>query len=452
MLKILSLLQGIFLLKFAVVSSAYPVCDGGSADAALESLIDDHVDRLMELRLPSWGWVNTPRTLLGIQLSKMQSLFGLDRTLETMAQEMKDELDSTNIGKVALYVMAAKASCINPRNFSGIDIIDRIWKRMRLQFRYDKMSQRIPHDRWFRYSLAVQALCVCGEELTRYHIVRMARGQNDDGSWGDTHSVDDTNQVLLAIRCIQTQKTVVNRPYIRRLLQNSTIKAISFLESSVNADGDDVWIGNKYSTPGALLALQDVSDFSECNNAAESISNGLTADERAVALAQRLQAMRGRSVLALKDPSWTCVTPDPIPNGYLPDFNPEPSLECDDLLPGAMPPPGVTWIDVRLSVQKTLGANINDSFDLTLLVENVNEGNTLLQAMAQARCLGQFQFKTVIAAFGPSVRSVDGLQADRMDRQYWSLIDVVTEKSLPLGAGRYQPSDGQHILFKLRTW
>ena len=150
------------------------------------------------------------------------------------------------------------------------------------------MSQRIPDDRWFRYSLAVQALCVCGEELTRYHIVRMARGQNDDGSWGDTHSVgtslktndllitfssaqlifflflDDTNQVLLAIRCIQTQKTVVNRPYIRRLLRNSTIKAISFLESSVNADGDDVWIGNKYSTPGALLALQDISDFAEC--------------------------------------------------------------------------------------------------------------------------------------------------------------------------------------------
>ena len=82
---------------------------------------------------------------------------------------------------------------------------------------------------------------------------------------------------------------------------------------------------------------------------------------------------------------------DPIPDGYVPNYDPEPSLECDDLLPGAIPPPGVTWIDVRLSVQKTLGANINDSFDLTLLVENVNEGNTLLQAMAQARCLGQFQ-------------------------------------------------------------
>ncbi|CAK8680293.1 unnamed protein product [Clavelina lepadiformis] len=452
MFQIVTVFQISLLLSCSLVSSAYPACDGGSADAALESLIDDHVDRLMELRLPSWGWVNTPGAVLGIQLSKMQSLFGLDRTLETMAQEMKDELDSTNLGKIAHYAMATKASCQNPRNFSGVDIIDRIWKRMRFQFRYEKMSQRIPHDRWYRYGLAVQALCVCGEELTRYHIVRMARGQNDDGSWGDTHSVDDTNQVLLAIRCIQTQKTVVNRPYIRRLLRNSTIKAISFLESSVNADGDDVWIGNKYSTPGALLALQDISDFAECNMAAGSMSNGLAPDERIGAISQRLPAMRGRSVLTLKDPEWTCVTPDPIPDGYVPNYDPEPSLECDDLLPGAIPPPGVTWIDVRLSVQKTLGANINDSFDLTLLVENVNEGNTLLQAMAQARCLGQFQFETVITSFGPSVRSVDGLQADTMNRQYWSLVDAGTEKSLPLGAGRYQPSDEQHILFKLSTW
>lgn len=44
---------------------------------------------------------------------------------------------SMNLGKLALYVTAIQSCCLNPRNFSGIDLVERLRALSHKQFRYN---------------------------------------------------------------------------------------------------------------------------------------------------------------------------------------------------------------------------------------------------------------------------------------------------------------------------
>ncbi|CAK8680286.1 unnamed protein product [Clavelina lepadiformis] len=454
MLRIV-LLAGIYFV--ANILAEYPVCDNSEADIALEELIHENVDRLMELRRPGWGWVNTPEVVLSLQLSAAKKFFAVNETIATMDQEVQDEFDSSCIGKKALYVMAVKATCGNPRNFAGFDLVENLRNSIGTQFRYLRRRQESPSHGWYNYGLAIQALCLCNIEIPRSHIVNIIRGQDASGGFGNRKSVvDDTSQVLLALACIKDQSLPTRRRPLMTKLKTAIDKAVGFLQTSRNNELDDFWIGNKFSSPAALLALKETTDLSQssswfCNDIARSVSNGLWEDEPEATVAHRLPAMRGRSVLALKD-GWTCLDPDSIPEGYQPQYNPEKTLDCSTLLESN----GIfsfflPSIEVQLSVKKTLGSNNSTPYDYTVLVE-VEKGFTLLETMAKARCNNQFEFAVQSSSFGSFVTSVDSLEAVASQRQFWSLLDAQTGDFLSVGIDQYKPSHRDHILFKLSVY
>jgi len=63
-----------------------------------------------------------------------------------------------------------------------------------------------------------------------------------------------------------------------------------------------------------------------------------------------------------------------------------------------------------------------------------------------------FSFETRNYSIGPFVTSVNGEEAREDHHEYWALINGGTGQLLPLGVGKYLPSDNENIIFKLSTY
>ncbi|CAK8680288.1 unnamed protein product [Clavelina lepadiformis] len=339
--------------------------------------------------------------------------------------------------------MAVQSVCEDPREFGGINIIARILTNLKTQF--GETTQTQPKDGWYSYGLGIQALCVSNQHVPISTTLRIINGQSSDGSYGTFHSVDETGQMLLAAIC--ARKQVKNNFFLKRWLTLAINKASTFLLTDINLDNTgNIWIGNKYSTPAALLGLQKAGvTFGMCNVIAHNMANGLEATEPEGALSQRLPAMSGKSVLVLGSDDWTCLVPDPIPAGYVPSYTPDATSECYNVSASG-------HISVKLSVQDSIGANVSGPYDSTQQVNNVENGNTLLQVMTQAQCEGIFQFETTPSSFGEYVVTVNGVTANDTIHQYWALINANTLQYLSVGVSQYVPGDGENILFQLSVW
>ena len=69
------------------------IADEASSTRNVNDVIDEHVSRLMSTRHSDWGWYNTPRVVIALQLSKPESFFGRNRSVEAMKQEFSSEGD-----------------------------------------------------------------------------------------------------------------------------------------------------------------------------------------------------------------------------------------------------------------------------------------------------------------------------------------------------------------------
>lgn len=71
--------------------------------------------------------------------------------------------------------------------------------------------------------------------------------------------------MLLAIQCFKNQFNVIRNPNLSARINRAIELGIGYLESSVNVQGGDTFIGNRYSTPEALLALNELSKDTAVN-------------------------------------------------------------------------------------------------------------------------------------------------------------------------------------------
>ena len=69
------------------------IADEASSTRRVNGFINEHVSRLIYLRHSDWGWYNTPRVVIALQLSKPESFFGRNRSVEAMKQEFSSEGD-----------------------------------------------------------------------------------------------------------------------------------------------------------------------------------------------------------------------------------------------------------------------------------------------------------------------------------------------------------------------
>nr|XP_039274653.1 transcobalamin-2-like [Styela clava] len=429
--------------------STYETCGDDNSEDVI-SVINATVDRLMELRHPNWGWTNTPEVVLGLQLSAQENFFGRCKALEQMEIEINDDINSMNIGKLALYAMAVKSSCKNPRSFAGKNLVKVLNQRVKKQFSYDGKPQTIPYDRYYRFGLAVGALCVNKRKTKNWVVRKLLKGQNTDGSFGDVHSVDDAAQILLALSCVKTE---VRPCYLTRKIKRSIAKLVYFLRSKVITESGDVWIGNKYSSPSSVLGLMEEDEEEPSTWRCGDIMGSLTVNpgslENEGAFSQRLPALAGDSYLNLMD-EWQCQDPVSIPPDYQPKCNTSDPSTCSPATPTNEPIPSIP-IDVRLTIftdpPPTVG-NVSNA-DVTV---TVNNGSTLYDAMVIARDNGLITFVSQTSTWGESIKSMQGVAADGAAHEYWALIDGATGQLLSKGVSSYVPSDGEQIVFRLKTW
>ena len=70
---------------------------------------------------------------------------------------------------------------------------------------------------------------------------------------------DETSQMLLAIKCLRKENWVRSDPVLRHRLHRAAHKARNYLVSRVVHERNNIYIGNKYATAEALLALKNGS-------------------------------------------------------------------------------------------------------------------------------------------------------------------------------------------------
>nr|XP_002130272.1 transcobalamin-2-like [Ciona intestinalis] len=435
-------------------ASCQTVCDGGPPSAVIEAKINEGIDRLMALRNQDWGWVNTPQAVLGLQLGRPGSIFGLNMTLSKIETEIGSQ-SNRNVGKLALYAMALKAICEDPSNFRGINVMQLVQQAMSAEFRSQNGTLNSkPRSHWYQLALGFQAQCVLGDSIVPIHLSKLIQYQNMNGSFGHSSSVDVTSMALLALSCVRDRNEVADTPILASKVNLAIQKAIVFLGRSVISDRNNVWFGNKYSTPGALLALKEANrdggpNIQYCSHVVESMLRQPLAEEFSAAVAQMLPALNGNSVLSLMG-NVTCPTPDPIPDQYQPADVTSLVHSCNDFQLGNF---FQEFFKVRINVRLSVITPDTNQVPYNVIeVPNVEKDNTLLQVLQQAQCNTDIEFETLNTAWGAMLVSVNGVRANPNKREYWALVDGSSGSFLPTGVSTYRPSDDEHIALKLATW
>ncbi|XP_002130272.2 transcobalamin-2-like [Ciona intestinalis] len=434
-------------------ASCQTVCDGGAPSVEVEAKINNGIDRLMALRNQEWGWVNTPLAVLGLQLGRPGSIFGLNMTLTKMESEIRDQ-SNRNVGKLALYAMALKANCEDPTNFRGINVMQLVQQAMSAEFSsQDKIRNSKSRSHWYQLALGFQAQCVLSGAIDPIHLSKLIQYQNMNGSFGPS-SVDVTSMALLALSCVRDRNDVADNPIFASKVNLAIQKAIVFLGQTVISDRNNVWFGNKYSTPGALLALKEANrngspNIQYCSHIVESMLRQPLAEEFSAAVADMLPALSGNSVLSLMG-NVSCPTPDPIPDQYQLAEVTNMEHNCNDFQLGNF---FQEFFKVRINVRLSVITPDTNQYPYNVIeVPDVEKDNTLLQVLQQAECNTDIEFETQNTAWGAMLVSVNGVRANSNKREYWSLVDGSSGSFLPTGVSTYQPSDDEHIALKLTTW
>ncbi|XP_077970796.1 transcobalamin-1-like [Styela clava] len=412
----------------------FKIC-GEENNKSVTKVINSAVDRLMELRHPSWGWTNTPEVVLGLQLSAQNKFYGRRKSLEKMRSEIDDDYKEMSIGKLAQYILAIQSMCENPRNFDGRNLLKTLEKRIR---------KENPDEQYYSFGLALGTVCVNGGHIKMSVVRNLLKKQNEDGSFGDKHSVDDAAQMILALKCVGSG---VRPRFLMKRVRESIKKLVNFLDSEVKVVEQNTFIGNKYSSPLSALALReadiDSTDTWKCKDVMKSLT-GFDVPETEGVLSQRIPSLAGNSYLDL-EVGWTCKAEVSIPQGYQPKCNPIDPQTCFPNVVGGIP------ISARLTIFTDMphAVNENPNTDVSVIIKN---GTKLHQAMIEAQADGLITFKTVSYSFGESVTSLQGVMADSSARQYWAMLNGKTGEILPVGISAYVPHDGDQIIFKLQTY
>ena len=169
-----------------------------------------------------------------------------DRHGMNIEETLKNFLDSKNATDgsltgilnsrdLALIIQAVISLCQDPRNFSGYDLIPPLLSGFAL-------FKKIPgFNNYFRYSIAVIALCNAGHRVPDDVVRELLNGANRTVSF---HSGDIDSLILQALSCIS------NSPYQNKVHRAAGRIATRLISKQNKTTGA---FGNQYSTAHAIM-------------------------------------------------------------------------------------------------------------------------------------------------------------------------------------------------------
>ncbi|NWH74919.1 TCO2 protein, partial [Piaya cayana] len=359
-------------------------------------------------------------------------------------------------GRLALYLLGLRATCPHLEHSHQRSLVT--WLKYYLEEDWSG-SRRHGHPltSFYQYGLGVLALCVHRKRVREEVIRRLLAAEhhskfrhgNSSATGkrrGDRHGVvapqgghegcgvmlcpPDTEAVVaLAFACLKREKLVGTG--LAAELREATHRV---KKRMVEAQSEDGFFGNVYSTPWALqvfIATSACRTHSAYGRAMAALLENLDAFTTAATMAQALPALHGRSYLDIG--SMQCEE------------------ELDTLTPIDPAPPLEAWgnMTVRLVVecpepQCHQGQLYNQQVPAPA-------GASLLDVLRAAAAQGDFTFETQETLLGPYLTRVLGLEAQQQKRSYWQLL-TAPSTNLQMGVAEYRPHDGETLILRLTHW
>ncbi|XP_074777367.1 transcobalamin-2 isoform X2 [Athene noctua] len=341
------------------------------------------------------------------------------------------EVEWPETGRLALYLLGLRATCPPPEPGPQRSLVT--WLKYYLEEDWAG-SRRHGHPltSYYQYSLGVLALCVHRKRV-REEVIRRLLVAEHHGRFGHASgsAVDTEAVAALAFACLQRERLVG-----ARLAAELGAATRAARRRMVEAQGQDGFFGNIYSTPWAMqvfIATDTCRTQPAYGRAMAALLGNLDAFSTAATMAQALPVLHGRSYLDIA--SMRCQeeldTLSPI--------SPEPLTET----PGNM--------TVRLVVECPEPSCPQHRLYDQLVP--VSAGASLLDVLraATAQEPHDFTFDTQDTPQGPFLSSVLGLEARQQKRNYWQLL-TAPSTSLQMGIADYRPRDGETLILRLSEW
>ncbi|CAM9550813.1 unnamed protein product [Bubo scandiacus] len=341
------------------------------------------------------------------------------------------EAEWPETGRLALYLLGLRATC--PPLEPGPQRSLVTWLKYYLEEDWAG-SRRHGHPltSYYQYSLGVLALCVHRKRVREEVIRRLLVAEHHSRFGHAGGSAVDTEAVAaLAFACLQRERLVGARLAAELGAATRAVK-----RRMVEAQGQDGFFGNVYSTPWAMqvfIATDTCRTQPAYGRAMAALLENLDAFTTAATMAQALPVLHGRSYLDVASmrcreelDTLTPISPDPLPETPG-NVTVRLVVECPE------PPCPQRWLYDR-PMPVSAGASLLD----------------VLRAAA-AQEPHDFTFDTQDTPQGPFLSRVLGLEARQQKRNYWQLL-TAPNTSLQMGIADYRPHDGETLILRLSEW
>ncbi|XP_064890021.1 transcobalamin-2 isoform X2 [Columba livia] len=359
---------------------------------------------------------------------------------DAAATKNSTSAEGPETGRLALYLLGLRAACPPPEPGPQRSLVT--WLKYYLEEDWaGSRHHGHPLTSYYQYSLGVLALCVHRKRVREEVIRRLLAAEHHGRFRHDGGSATDTEAVAaLAFTCVERERLV--GPGLAAELRAATR---GVRRRMVEAQGEDGFFGNVYSTPWAMqvfIATNTCRGQLAYGRAMAALVEDLDTFSTAATMAQVLPALHGRSYLDIA--TMHCHEE---PNTLTPAV-----LEPLPEVPGNM--------TVRLVVEcpepRCPQGRLYDQ------LVPAPAGASLLDVLKAAAAQGphSFTFDTQDTPQGPFLSRVLGLGPRRHERSYWQLLTAPSTSlqmagaAVPLFAGvaDYRPHDGETLILRLSQW
>nr|XP_039265845.1 uncharacterized protein LOC120341410 [Styela clava] len=303
--------------------TGYKVCgDDETYKNETDEAVTEIVSRLMALRKTDWNW-NILQVPMTLQLVAPEKFYEREKTIDAIKQKVKNDANKMSLWSLALHTYAAKGLCQNPRNFSGVNLVQMLEENLEGQFRYKKLA---PVDGLRTYAIGLSALFSSNAVVPRYLINKLLANQNKDGSFGTRLKIVTTSMLLTPMHRLSQE---VNPKYRVERITHAIKKMREYIKSNIYTDEKNhTYIGNPSSSTFGLLGLQATQESGEsptswkCSEVMHTLGFKPQPNESDSMLVSRLLRITGRRYGEFSSPDWKCIKPDPTPIGYQPKCEP----------------------------------------------------------------------------------------------------------------------------------
>ncbi|XP_040177015.1 cobalamin binding intrinsic factor-like [Rana temporaria] len=356
-----------------------------------------------------------PSVLLALNLGQVKDPTAQDMLIEQLKNDAVDRV-SKNVpftsGKVALYVLALRSSCVDPSNISvqkgSINLVQLLENKTREElhaFENGPSPKASVITTWYQVGLDLIGLCTMSSPYAISAACIVANHTTPEVCG----SVDTAAVVVMGLVCVLGMENVPEQT----LTEVRT--TLAGLLGYILEHREDGLIGNAYSTGLAAQALLAAEKYFLVNwNCSRTIQKVLDLIPKKtfslpIAAAQVLPFLWGTSYVSVK------------------------SLQC--------PEDDAHLISVEYTIVNNL---IGEHFCHPTIVA-VKEGSTLLQVMQKAaeQDPNEFSFESQDSSWGVFITAINHLAGSTNDKTYWQFFSDNTP--LEVGVSSYIPKKNDHI-------